>query len=96
MNVLRRAWRVYADPAGSETARLLRFIIPIEAVFAVLRLTLDWSFPMPSTRPMDVIWLYALLWVVRQRDEARAERAELREDAPEVLGRARPDRPTGW
>lgn len=72
--MIRRAWRVLADPPGSGTAGLLRIVIPFVALVAVLALPplLDLRH-MPKL--MDVAWLTALLYVVRQRDQARGDAA---------------------
>ena len=74
MNVLCRAWRVYAAPAGSEAAMMVKGMIPIE-IAAWLYLVLapeDWSHLSGSTLLEIGLWS-ALLWFIRQRDEARAE-----------------------
>ena len=71
MNLLRRVWRVYADRAGSDTARELKAVIPFVVALVAAQTVTGWRVPLAT--PMDVVWLCALLWVVRQRDEARAE-----------------------
>jgi len=92
VSVLRRAWRVLTDPPASEAARLLRFLIPLETAFVSLRFLPGWDFSWPHTTLMDVLWLYVVLYFVRQRDEARARPHE----GDEVLQTTRPDRPAGW
>lgn len=78
MNVLRRAWRVYADPAASEAAGWLKVLIPLEFAAFVYRLfaPADWP-PVSGVTFLQVCLWYALLWFVRQRDEARAELGRL-------------------
>ncbi|MEU4410733.1 hypothetical protein AB0F88_40035 [Streptosporangium sp. NPDC023963] len=71
MSVLRRAWRVLADPPTSEAASFIRVMVPIWALAALLSLVPGW--PVPLARLVDVLWLYVVLVVVRQRDEARAD-----------------------
>jgi len=92
VSVLRRAWRVLADPPTSDTARTLRLGVPLWFLSALLSVIPGW--PVPLVRLIDVAWLYALLWVVRQRDEARAHTDP--RDGGEVLQTTRPDRPPGW
>jgi hypothetical protein len=80
VNVLRRAWRVYADPATSGAARFAKVLLPIEIVYFTIRLVndlFDWppilaSLATGTTLEQVLLW-YALLWFVRERDEARAE-----------------------
>lgn len=79
MKILSRAWRVYADPASSTAAYTLRVLIAFWLAAVLLRVALtgvaevDVSFLPPLHRLIDIGWAYALLWFVRQRDEARAE-----------------------
>lgn len=88
MSVIRRAWRVLADPPTSNAASFTRVMVPIWALAALLSVVPGW--PVPLVRLADVVWLYVVLVVVRQRDEARANPRD------EVLRTSRPDRPTGW
>ncbi|MER6575811.1 hypothetical protein [Nonomuraea sp. NPDC001023] len=68
-----RVWRVLADPPGSPEAFFIaRFALPIGAVCVATWSALDLHGVQPVTLG-DVLWTFALLWVVRQRDEARAE-----------------------
>lgn len=67
----RRAWAVIAAPPASHTASFLRVLIPVGAVLAAVNV---FALPgVPIAKPVDVVWVYALLWVVRQRDEARTQ-----------------------
>ncbi|MFI6296834.1 hypothetical protein ACIBEJ_34955 [Nonomuraea sp. NPDC050790] len=74
MNALSRAWHVYADPAETDAATQLKLmLLPYAVITYVASLffaDLDQVFYVAS--PSDIYLLYALLWVVRQRDEARA------------------------
>ena len=73
MNVFRRAWRVYADPSESEAASWLRVLIPLEMVSLTFRVVVpDWR-SLSGTTLVSIVFMYAALWFVRQRDEARAE-----------------------
>jgi len=79
VSVLRRAWRVLADPPGSGTASLVRNLaLPAVLLSATITLLPAWTVP-TLAKPMDVVWVYAILWVVRQRDEARAATKNFRE-----------------
>lgn len=73
MNLCRRAWRVYADPAGSEAAAWLKTLIPLEIAAFVYRVAApeDWPHVSGTTLTQVCLWCL-LLWFVRQRDEARA------------------------
>ncbi|MEU6725513.1 hypothetical protein ABZ917_17540 [Nonomuraea wenchangensis] len=74
MPALSRVWRVYADPAGSEAATFLKVMVPLAVAGYVVRVAFPdgWVRVFGNTLAEAVLW-YALLWVVRQRDEARAE-----------------------
>jgi hypothetical protein len=74
VNALRRAWRVYADPAESEAAHFLKLMVPLAVAGFVLRVAFPDGWPriFSNTLAEAALW-FALLWVVRQRDEARAE-----------------------
>lgn len=74
VNALRRAWRVWADPAESEAAHFLKLMVPLAVAGFVLRVAFPDGWPriFSNTLAEAGLW-YALLWVVRQRDEARAE-----------------------
>lgn len=74
MNVLARAWRVYADPATSEAVAGIRWMIPIDFAAWLYRLFAPADWPaLSSTTLLQVCLWYALLWFVRERDAARAE-----------------------
>lgn len=74
-----RAWHVLADPPGSPEAFLIaRFALPIGAVCVATWYGLDLHGVQPVSVG-DLIWTFALLWVVRQRDQARAEARRSRE-----------------
>ncbi|SET49529.1 hypothetical protein [Nonomuraea wenchangensis] len=74
MTVLSRVWRVYADPAKSEAAAWLKTLLPVEIVSWLYRVAAPEEWPrLAWTTLWDVVLVAALLWVVRQRDEARAE-----------------------
>jgi hypothetical protein len=80
--VIRTLWGVYAAPAESEAAKTLKVLIPLEVAGFVYRLVApaDWPALSGTTLMQVCLWL-ALLWFVRQRDQARAEiteRADLR------------------
>lgn len=69
--MIRRAWRVLADPPTSDTAFVLRNLgIPACTLFAALPLMPFWEGPVLS-RFADLVWMFMLLYVVRQRDTAR-------------------------
>jgi hypothetical protein len=78
VNAVRRVWRVYADPASSTAAYALRALIAFWGAAVLLRVTLaglagvDASILPPLHRLIDMGWAYAVLWFVRQRDEAQA------------------------
>lgn len=74
MSAPSRAWRVWADPAESEAAHFLKLMVPLAAVGYALRVAFPDGWPriFSNTLAEAGLW-YALLWVVRQRDEARAE-----------------------
>lgn len=74
MSVLRRAWRVWADPAESEAAHFLKVMVPLAVAGYVVRVAFPDGWPriFSNTLTEAGLW-FALLWVVRQRDEARAE-----------------------
>ena len=73
VNALRRAWRVYADPAESEAAHFLKVMVPLAAVGYVVRVAFPDGWPRIFSNTLAEAGLWcALLWVVRQRDEARA------------------------
>ncbi|MFI7691770.1 hypothetical protein ACIBQ6_22065 [Nonomuraea sp. NPDC049655] len=74
-----RTWRALADPPGSPEAFLIaRFALPIGAVCVATWYGLGLHGIQPVTLG-DVAWTFALLWVVRQRDQARAEARRHRE-----------------
>lgn len=77
--MIRRAWQALYAPPASDAAAFLRAVVPLSALFAVLALLLDWRH-MPKL--MDVVWLGWLLWVVRQRDEARTRLKALANPGP--------------
>lgn len=82
--MIRRAWRVLTDPAGNDDAWILRSLaIPCAVLFAALSLMPFWQGP-PLAVPMDAVWLYAVLYVVRQRDEARAQVRAAQKEANRV------------
>jgi hypothetical protein len=62
---------VLTDPPASDIAALLRLAVPLWLVAALLSVVPGW--PVPLYRLIDVVWLYVVLYVVRQRDEARAD-----------------------
>ncbi|MER7500475.1 hypothetical protein AB0L05_27835 [Nonomuraea pusilla] len=71
------AWAraLYLAPASSSTAALLRNLaIPAAGALAAVSLLPFWGRP-PMATVMDVVWLSALLYVVRQRDAALAAAA---------------------
>ena len=78
MSLPRRAWRVLADPPTSDTSSILRIAVPLWGLMSLLAVIPNW--PVPLHRLIDVAWLYVVLWVIRQRDQARAETAALRKD----------------
>jgi hypothetical protein len=73
VNLPRRCWHVYADPAGSETASLLKVMVPASVAGFVYHVAAPEGWPPVAfdTLTEVVLWC-ALLWVVRQRDDARA------------------------
>lgn len=71
MSVLRRAWRVLADPPASDAARAILLGLLLYGLHSIAAAMPFWDVPGPL-RPDDALWLYVLLWFVRQRDEARA------------------------
>ncbi|MFD1546984.1 hypothetical protein [Nonomuraea guangzhouensis] len=78
--MIRRAWRVLVDPPGSDDAWILRSLaIPTAVLFAAVSLMPFWEGPRLAV-PMDAVWLYAVLYAVRQRDEARAQVRAAREE----------------
>jgi hypothetical protein len=79
VKVFHRAWRVYADPAASEAAGWLKVLIPLEFAAFAYRLFAPDDWPPVSGVTFVQAW-YALLWVVRQRDQARAELKASRAD----------------
>lgn len=84
MNALRRAWRIYADPAASDAAASLKFLIPLELVGFVLKVTWPdtWRGSIGVT-VVEIVLLYLMLRFVRQRDEARTElKARARQHKP--------------
>ncbi|MER7131227.1 hypothetical protein [Streptosporangium saharense] len=71
--MIRRTWHTITDPPASDAALLLcLLILPVWTMLAVLGLMPFWDGPRLTT-PVDVAWAYALLHVVRQRDQARAQ-----------------------
>jgi hypothetical protein len=79
--VIRRLWFVWAAPPVSDTARGLRNLaIPFAVLFSVLWLMPFWEGP-PLATPMDLFWFTVILYVVRQRDQARTELSALRKAA---------------
>lgn len=70
-----RAWHVSSGPAQSEAARNLKVLILLLVLQAVLRIVLPspWDLILGGgARFSDAVLMYAMLWFVRQRDEARA------------------------
>ncbi|WP_101791008.1 hypothetical protein [Nonomuraea indica] len=80
--MIRFLWRAYSAPAESEAARTLKVLIPLEIAAFAYRLVAPAGWPaLSGTTFMQVCLWLALLWFVRQRDQARAEiteRADLR------------------
>jgi hypothetical protein len=74
VNTLQRAWHVYAYLAQSEAAKSLKVFLLAEIVMLAYRLWApeDWP-PISYATLMQVVLWYALLWFVRERDEARAQ-----------------------
>lgn len=67
-SLLRRAWHVLAAKPTSPAARLLRILIATGTPLTIACVL--WIRPLPI-HPTSLIWAYALLWIVRQRDAAR-------------------------
>jgi hypothetical protein len=75
---IRRLWLVWAAPPASDTAQGLRNLaIPMSLLFSGLWLMPFWEGP-PLATPSEVVWFTVILYVVRQRDQARTELAALR------------------
>lgn len=73
-NALYRAWRVYADPPRSEAARNARALLLMAIagfVYRLLATYFGWP-PFSGVTVWEIVLSYALLVIVRQRDEARA------------------------
>ena len=77
MNVLRRAWRVLATVPQSRVAYYFIFLIVFWSAGIALGFVTGWDWLPRLDRLIDVGWAYVALWFVRERDEARAERAAL-------------------
>lgn len=73
MKLLRRAVRVWSDPAGSEAASTVKMMLPLAILGCLLRPIMPpaLSFIFNDSWLEVVLW-YSLLVVIRQRDEARA------------------------
>lgn len=74
--MIRRAWRVLADPPQTRAAAILRLAVPGWALVALLSLAPGIPWEMPLRRLFDVAWLYVVLVVVRQRDAARGSESD--------------------
>lgn len=72
MSVLRRAWRVLVAPPQSRAAYYFIFLIAIWSAAIAFRAVAGWEWPPELDRVVHVMWAYAVLWFVRERDEARA------------------------
>jgi hypothetical protein len=80
--LLHRAWRVYADPPESPAARNLKVLIPLSIAGFATRLATPNDWPtLSGTTLVEIGLWYALLWFVRQRDEARAQLETQRQEA---------------
>lgn len=66
----RRVWHTLTDPPSSDTAAMIALFIPIGVTGILISLLPAWHGP-PLARISDLVWAYALLHVVRQRDRAR-------------------------
>jgi hypothetical protein len=74
VRILYGFWRIYADPAKSEAAKALKVLIPLEIASFAYRMWAPEEWPrLAGTNLMQIFLWYALLWFVRQRDEARAQ-----------------------
>jgi hypothetical protein len=73
VNVLRRAWRVLVAPPQSQLAWYFIILIAIWSADIAVRAVAGWEWPPRWDRVVHVAWAYAVLWIVRERDEARAE-----------------------
>lgn len=73
MTFLRRAWRVYAAPARSEAASLLKLMVPASVAGFVYHVAAPEGWPPVAFDTLTEVALWcALLWAVWQRDDARA------------------------
>ncbi|GAA2990558.1 hypothetical protein GCM10017559_08230 [Streptosporangium longisporum] len=70
-----RVWHTLTDPPGSDTAAMLALFIPIGIGGILISVLPAWHGP-PLVRISDLVWTYALLHVVRQRDHARTQLAQ--------------------
>jgi hypothetical protein len=67
--LLSRGWRAIADPPGSNLVTFLRnFAIPVGVLLFVVRLSMG---PMWGPGLPELVWMFVLVAVARQRDDAR-------------------------
>jgi hypothetical protein len=73
VNVLHRAWRVLVAPPQSLAASYFMSLIAIWSADIAFRAVAGWEWPPRWDRAVYVASAYVALWIVRERDEARAE-----------------------
>lgn len=74
VRVLRVYWHVYAAPAKSDAAKVLKVVLPLEIVALAYRMLAPEEWPtLSGVTLLQVLMWYLMLWFVRERDEARTQ-----------------------